>query len=120
MSAPESRNLGFPTTGERVAMSSMSTGLSRQEKRASPSPSVAPLAVPPQEAGRLLSLGIWRIYALMRTGELVSYRDGRARRITMASIHDRMARQIAAARDEGWRRITPNPSPRRKARSGNM
>ena len=113
---PSRVTFGFPTTGERVAMSSMSTGLSRQEKRASPSPSVAPLAVPPQEAARLLSLGIWRIYALMRTGELVSYRDGRARRITMASIHDRMARQIAAAHDEGWRRITPNPSPRRKAR----
>ena len=92
-------------------MSSMSTG-------ASPSPSVAPLAVPPQEAARLLSLGMWRIYQLMRTGELVSYRDGRARRITMASIHDRMARQIAAASADGWRRIEPNPSPRRKARGG--
>jgi len=97
-------------------MSQLSTGLSRQEKRARSLPSVAPLAVPPQEAARLLSLGIWRIYALMRTGELESYRDGRARRITMASIHDRMARQIAAAHDEGWRRITPNPAQRRKAR----
>jgi excisionase family DNA binding protein len=76
-------------------MSQMSTGLTRQEKRAQPSPSVAPLAVPPLEAARLLSLGMTKIYRLMRAGELISYRDGRARRITMASIHEHMARRLA-------------------------
>jgi len=73
----------------------MSTGLGRQEKRAQPPPSVAPLAVPPLEAARLLSLGVTKIYRLMRAGELVSYRDGRARRITTASIHEHMARRLA-------------------------
>ena len=76
-------------------MSQMSTGLGRQEKRAQPPPSVAPLAVPPLEAARLLSLGVTKIYRLMRAGELVSYRDGRARRITTASIHEHMARRLA-------------------------
>src|SRR6185436_9310270 len=36
---------------------------------------VSPLAVSPLEAGRLLSLGISRVYALMRAGELQSYQD---------------------------------------------
>src|SRR5262249_3238328 len=47
--------LGPPNTGGRIAMSQMSTGLGRQEKRAQPPPSVAPLAVPPLEAARLRS-----------------------------------------------------------------
>src|SRR5262249_32733225 len=51
-------------------MSQMSTGLSRQER---PSLSVTPLAVPPREASRLLSVGMSRLYQLMRTGELESY-----------------------------------------------
>jgi len=51
--------------------------------------------VPPLEAARLLSLGMTKIYRLMRAGELVSYRDGRARRITTASIHEHMARRLA-------------------------
>jgi excisionase family DNA binding protein len=72
--------------------------------------------VPPREAGRLLSLGESRIYELMRTGELVSYRDGRARRITMASIHEHMARQLAADSADGWRQINPRPPQASKAR----
>src|SRR5262249_7108106 len=94
-SHPSSSRLGPPNTGGRVAMSSMSTGLSRQEKRAQPSPSVAPLAVKPLEAARLLSLSLTKIYMLMRSGELRSYRDGRARRIMMSSIHEHMARRLA-------------------------
>jgi excisionase family DNA binding protein len=97
-------------------MSQLSTGLGRREKQPRSSPSVAPLAVPPQEAARLLSLGMWRIYQLMRAGELDSYQEGRARRITMASIHARMARQLAAARNDGWRQIAPNPAQHRKVR----
>jgi len=71
------------------------TGLSRQEKRARPLASVTPLAVPPLEAARLLSLGMTKIYRLMRSGELESYKDGRARRITMSSIHEHLARRLA-------------------------
>src|SRR5262249_58755683 len=93
-------------------MSQMSTGLSRQER---PSLSVTPLAVPPREASRLLSIGMSRLYQLMRTGELESYRDGRSRRITMASIQKRMARQLADSAG-GWRQINPQPPQASKAR----
>jgi len=96
-------------------MSSMSTGLSHHEKRAArPSLSMPPLAVPPREAGRLLSVGMSRLYQLMRTGELESYRDGRSRRITMASIQKRIARQLADSAGE-WQQINPQPQRRGKA-----
>jgi excisionase family DNA binding protein len=69
----------------------------------------SPLAVPPLEAARLLSLGMTKIYRLMRAGELESYRDGRARRITMRSIHNHMARRLA---DDN----SPSPRQRRSRR----
>ena len=96
-------------------MSQMSTGLSRHEKRAQPPPSVAPLAVPPSQAARMLSMGISRLYRLLRTGKLVSYRDGRSRRVLVTSIHEHIARQLAADTD-GWRQIRPRPSLRRRGR----
>jgi excisionase family DNA binding protein len=55
-----------------------------------------PLAVPPREAAALLSLGLTRTYTLMRTGELQSFHSGRACRITVQSIKDYVARQLAA------------------------
>ena len=58
---------------------------------------VAPLAVPPRDACRLLSIGMSRLYRLLRAGELPSYWDGRARRIPVASIHDYVARRLADA-----------------------
>jgi hypothetical protein len=50
-----------------------------------------------------------RVYALMRSGELDSYSDGRARRITMASIHAYIARQLAGAdtTDTRWQGAPP-------------
>jgi excisionase family DNA binding protein len=57
-----------------------------------------PLAVSPAEACRLLSIGNTRLYQLIGSAELESYRDGRARRITMRSIRARMARLLAAGR----------------------
>src|SRR5262245_53420527 len=102
-------------TGGRVAMSQMSTGLSRQEKRTIPSLSLLPFAVPPLEAARLLSLSTTRIYELMRVGRLISYRDGRARRITMASIRAYIARRLAANAGE-WHPLNPQPPQRRKVR----
>jgi excisionase family DNA binding protein len=55
-----------------------------------------PLAVSPKEACRLLSIGNTRLYQLVNSGELESYRDGRVRRITMASIEERVARLLAS------------------------
>jgi len=97
-------------------MSQLSTGLSRQEKQAQPPPSVTPLAVPPSQAAHLLSIGISRLYRLLRTGKLASYRDGRSRRIPMVAIHEYVARHLAAD-PNGWRQIRPRPQEYRKRRT---
>ena len=99
-------------------MSQLSTGSGRQEKRARsiPSSAQAPLAVSPLEAGRLLSIGVTRVYRLMRAGELQSFRSGRSRRITMASIKKLIARQIAADSTR-WQQINPRPPAKPKAAS---
>jgi hypothetical protein len=75
----------------------MSTDLSRPEKRARPSSSAAPLAVSPLAASRLLSIGTSSLYNLLRAGELDSFHCGRMRRVTMQSITDYIARQLAVA-----------------------
>jgi excisionase family DNA binding protein len=77
--------------------------------------STLPLAVRPAEAGRLLGLCHSRVYQLLRSGELQSYADGRARRIPMQAIHDYMARRLAEAEGR-WRRILPYPPPRQRGR----
>ncbi len=51
-----------------------------------------PLAVSPKQACLLLGVGNTRLYELIGNSELVAYKDGRARRVTMASIHARVAR----------------------------
>ena len=78
---------------------------------------ISPLAVSPLEAGRLLSLGISRVYALMRAGELQSYQDSRTRRITMESIVAYIERQLATTRTEGWRQWEHSPPRRREQAS---
>jgi excisionase family DNA binding protein len=54
-----------------------------------------PLAVSPRQACVLLGIGNTRLYELIGDGELVSYLEGRARRITMQSIRARVARLAA-------------------------
>jgi excisionase family DNA binding protein len=39
-----------------------------------------------------------RVYALIKSGDLESYLDGRARRITTASIKDYIGRKLAASK----------------------
>ena len=56
-----------------------------------------PLAVAPRHACILLGIGNTRLYELIGNGELESYLEGRARRITMQSIRRRIARLLAAA-----------------------
>jgi excisionase family DNA binding protein len=73
-------------------------------------PDADPLVVRPREACRLLALGNTRLYQLIGAGELASYRDGRARRITMASIRAYVARHLP----EGTG--STQPSPRRRGR----
>ena len=68
-----------------------------------------PLAVSPQQACVLLGIGNTRLYELIGAGELVAYKEGRARRITMASIRARVAQLAGGANPE-------SPSPRRRGR----
>jgi hypothetical protein len=59
--------------------------------------SIAPLLVSPRDAWRMLGCGNTRGYELLDTGELVSFLDGRSRKITVESIHQYIARKVAAA-----------------------
>jgi hypothetical protein len=54
------------------------------------------LVVSPQRAKTMLDCGLTRLYQLMNSGELISYRDHGSRRITVQSIRDYVAQQLAA------------------------
>jgi excisionase family DNA binding protein len=69
-----------------------------------------PLAVSPRQACLLLAVGNTRLYELIRTGELQSYHEGRARRVTMASIRARVTRLAGVGGD------SDTPQPRRRGR----
>jgi excisionase family DNA binding protein len=69
-------------------MSICSTGLGDLE----------PLIVKPREACKMLSCSHKKLYQLLADGELESFKDGRSRKITVASIKRRIARQLASAR----------------------
>lgn len=72
---------------------------------------IEPLVVSPQQACVLLSIGNTRLYELIRDRELVSYHEGRARRITMASIRARIEQLARIAAD-----APPEPAPPRSGR----
>jgi excisionase family DNA binding protein len=68
-------------------MSIASTGLSRFER----------LVVAPKVAWRMLGVSNSTGYKLLAAGELKSVKFGRARRITVASIHELIARLASEA-----------------------
>jgi hypothetical protein len=55
------------------------------------------LVVSPRRAAAMLDCGITRLYELISSGELQSFKDGAARKIVVASIRDYIARKIAQA-----------------------
>jgi hypothetical protein len=57
-------------------------------------PSVGPLVVRPNKAMVLLDCSRAYLYELIKSGELESYLDGAARKITMRSIHARIERKL--------------------------
>jgi len=56
-----------------------------------------PLLVGPKGACRLLLCGNTRLYELLNSGAIVSFRDGRSRKIVVASIKGYIDRHLAAA-----------------------
>jgi len=58
---------------------------------------VEPLVVKPKVSWRLLGCGNTRGYELIAAGELESYKDGRSRKITVASIRRYIERRLAAS-----------------------
>jgi excisionase family DNA binding protein len=57
----------------------------------------ATLLVKPSDACRLLGCGRTRLYQLLNAGELDSFKDGRSRKITVASIHRFVERRLDAS-----------------------
>jgi excisionase family DNA binding protein len=55
---------------------------------------VEPLVVRPNKAMQLLDCSRVYLYQLINAGELESYRDGAARKITVRSIRDRIERKV--------------------------
>jgi hypothetical protein len=68
-------------------------------RRLKPYTPVAPIAVPPLEAARLLSFSLGYVYWLMDSGELENFSSGRARRVTTRSIETYVLRQLEAKAD---------------------
>ena len=66
-----------------------------------PEISDVPLAVKPKRACKMLDCGTTRLYELINAGRLVSFRDGRSRKITTDSIRAYVAERIAAAARPG-------------------
>jgi excisionase family DNA binding protein len=71
-------------------MSIHSTGFSHDE----------PMVVSPRRARHLLDIGNTKLYELLAARELESFRDGKSRKITVASIKDYIARKLAASMSE--------------------
>jgi hypothetical protein len=59
-----------------------------------------PLVVSPARAKTMLDCGTTRLYELIANGELESFRDGKSRKITVASIKARVARMLAESRGD--------------------
>jgi excisionase family DNA binding protein len=63
------------------------------------------LAVPAKKAAFSIGVGMTRLYELINSGEIESYRDGKARKIVVASLKAYVERQVAAEPKkprEGW------------------
>jgi hypothetical protein len=59
-----------------------------------PAPPQFPVVVSPSKAMTMLDCGRTRLYELINAKELESYLDGKARKITVASIYARVRRKL--------------------------
>lgn len=63
------------------------------------------LAVAPKKACRMLDCSMTRLYELLNSKEIKSYRDGKSRRILVESLRSYVSRQCAAEHTKprrGW------------------
>ncbi len=74
-----------------------------------------PLSVSPRQACQLLNVGNTRLYQLIRDGELSTYREGRARRITLESIRARVSRLVGGNDDGNTAPQRPRGRPRKNS-----
>jgi hypothetical protein len=65
------------------------------------------ISASPRQTCQALSIGTTRLYELLGAGELVSYRDGRSRRILVSSIRAYVVKRLAES---------PNPTRAREER----
>jgi hypothetical protein len=70
-----------------------------------------PIAVSPRQTGQLLNIGQTRVWQLIKSGELETYKEGRSTKVTIRSIRVRHEGQLAAARG-----IEAAPQPGRRGR----
>jgi len=56
-----------------------------------------PIAIPPKDAFAAIGVGVTKGYELINSGELETFKIGRATRITTASVRAFVARQLQAA-----------------------
>jgi excisionase family DNA binding protein len=73
------------------------------------------LVVKPATAWRMLGCSNTYGYALLAAGKLDSFRDGRARKITVASIHRYIARRLAESAGKRGRGRPPKIDAQLKA-----
>ena len=90
----------------------MSTIRSEITGRATGAEALEPLAVSPRQACLLLGIGNTRLYELIEAHELEAYHEGRARRITMRSIRERVARLAAKAESQATKDRPLGPPPK--------
>lgn len=58
---------------------------------------IEPIAIPPKDAFAAIGVGITKGYELINAGELITFKVGRATRITTASLKDYVAKRVAEA-----------------------
>jgi hypothetical protein len=76
--------------------------------------SLEPLLVRPRDAWRMLGVGNTRGYQLLKAGELETFKDGRSRKITVASMRAYIARKLVTPGATGA--ATQATPPRKRGR----
>src|SRR5690348_7737509 len=75
------------------------------------------LVVGPARACKILNTGMTRLYELLAAGELVSYRDGSRRQITVKSIQDYVDHQLAVTDAPSFGDVTAATEARQRRRT---